>query len=150
MNRVVIGGEQLTPLGGETAYKYLGLCIKGDGTTQGEKRHILNLVGDRTRQLRHHPYSVEQALDVVRTVVHPAITYSSAVTSWTQREVVALQAKMSGLYKAVWRLLPCHNTAPFLLPPGLGGVLEHQMVVLMGRAIVGMMGNMQREGMDSV
>ena len=99
----------------------MGLRLRGDGSTEEEKRYIIGLVGERTRQLRNHPYTVEQALDVIRTAVHPAIAYSSPVTSWTQKEVAGLQWKMAGLYKAVWKLLQWHNTAPFVLPPTHGG-----------------------------
>ncbi len=37
---------------------------------------------------------------------------------------------------------------PFLLPPELGGVLEHPQVVQMGKTTVGMMIQMQNIGMD--
>ncbi len=56
--------------------------------------------------------------------------------------MAALQQKLAELNKAVWELLLFHTTAQFVLPPRLRGVLEHQQVVLMGKAMVGMMARM--------
>ncbi len=59
-----MGWEPDTPKGGHSV-QVLGSEAEGDGTMQGEKLHIGELVGERTRQLRHHPYTGDQALDVV-------------------------------------------------------------------------------------
>ena len=119
---IQLGGEKIQPLSSADCYKYLGVRLSLDGLTSKERDYIMQACRKAVNALKWHAYTAEQALEVVDMCVKPVFGYSCPLTQWNRRELELLEQQWVSVTKRAWGLTPGHNSAPFRLPPELGGV----------------------------
>eukprot|EP00961_Rhodomonas_salina_P035069 472127-Rhodomonas_salina.1 len=57
-------GHNLTPLASDKAVRYLGLRLDSQGSTEGERTHVITRMKDMAQRMKNHPYTYRQGFSL--------------------------------------------------------------------------------------
>ncbi len=82
---LVYMGQEVAFLAPSTACRYLGVWGKPTRDMSNTKERISRRTEEARDLLRHHPLTLEQAIDLFTSIGVAAFRYSAALVPWTQK-----------------------------------------------------------------